>query len=311
MKLTYDDIINKHKDKACVVSMHGPSLNKDIKKIEEKQKAGDIIRISTNEWFDFFEIKPDYWVVSNGEFNIEDSKTGGGVWKQRNYPMDVFNKYDVPLLYNSVVDLTPPDFVEKNLKCDYMAYDSKHFKGHKCRNILENFKKHYETHKNFEYKEYGNNSMIWKKPDIDNENVNEHCARIHGVYAASWSRTNKCCPEEISEKTFQEILQQISGHSKHMGPGQTVGLVCVAFAVIMGCNPIYVSGLDLDYSLGYAGEIKNYGVNAGNLGHWKYVFREHLLDDMEILKESAELLGSKIINLNHDSWYDSFEKGEL
>ena len=137
--------------------------------------------------------------------------------------------------------------------------------------------------------------MIWKKPDIDNENVNEHCARIHGVYAASWSRTNKCCPEEISEKTFQEILQQISGHSKHMGPGQTVGLVCVAFAVIMGCNPIYVSGLDLDYSLGYAGEIKNYGVN----------------DDMEILKESAELLGSKIINLNHDSWYDSFEKGEL
>lgn len=309
MKLNYKDIINKHKDKPCVVAMHGPSLNSVLDKIEQKQKAKEVIRISTNEWFDFFESKPDYWVVSNGEFNILDSISGGGVWQQRNYPNDVFNKYGVPLIYNNSVDLTPEDFVSKNLKCDYLAYDSKHFKGDNCRDILENFKNHFEEHKNFEFKHYGNNSMMWKKPDVSS--VNEYCARVHGVYAASWSRDNKCCAERELEKTFQEILQQISGHPRHMGPGQTVGLVCIAFAIIMGCNPIYVAGLDLDYSLGYAGDIQNYGVNLGNLGHWKHVFREHLLDDMNILKESAELLGSKIINVNKQAWYDSFEKGDL
>jgi hypothetical protein len=310
MKLTYEDISGRHKGKPCVVSLHGPSLNKDIQKIEELQKSGKIIRFSTNEWFDFFNIKPDYWVVSNGEFNIHDSITGAGVWKERQYPADVFNKYGIPLLYNKVADLTPADFVDDNLTCDYFAYDSKHFKGHMCRQILENFRKHFEEHQNFEFKDYGNNAKMWKKPDINN--VNEHCARVHGTYASAWSRDNRCCNETSEELTLQEQLQKLSGHSQHMGPGQTVGLICVVLATLMGCNPIYVSGLDLDYSLGYANKSSDtYGVNTGNIGHWKYVYREHLLDDMKILRESAEMIGSKIINLNHESWYDSFERGEL
>jgi hypothetical protein len=32
---------------------------------------------------------------------------------------------------------------------------------------------------------------------------------------------------------------------------------------------------------------------------------------MRILNESAKLLGTKIINLNQDSWYDVFEKGDI
>jgi hypothetical protein len=79
----------------------------------------------------------------------------------------------------------------------------------------------------------------------------------------------------------------------------------------MGCNPVYVTGMDLDYSLGYAeAEYKNYhSPNIGNIGHWKITYREFLLDDMKILKESAALLGTKIINLNNNAWYNTFEKG--
>ena len=85
------------------------------------------------------------------------------------------------------------------------------------------------------------------------------------------------------------------------------------FAVLMGCNPIYITGMDLDYQVGYAKNDKSstYIPNIGNVGHWKHVYKKFLLDDMKILRESAELLGTKIINLNKDAWYDVFEFGTL
>ena len=55
----------------------------------------------------------------------------------------------------------------------------------------------------------------------------------------------------------------------------------------------------------------NLPINFPNIGHWKYVFRDFLLDDMRILKESAELLDIKIINLDKNSWHNVFEKGNL
>ena len=310
MKLTYEDLVDKHKNKPCVVALHGPSISPYIEKIEKLQAKNEILRISTNEWFDFFKVKPDYWVVSNGEFNIKDSILNTGVWDARKYPRDVFNKYEIPLLYNKTADLVDLEFVEKNLKCDYFPYDTRHFKGHTCREILQNFRKHHAENNNFDFDAYGNNTQMWQPPDV--KEVNEHCAQVHGVFAAGWSRNNKCCNNLDTSLTVQEFLQNISGHSQHFGVGQTVGMFCIAFAIIMGCDPIYVAGLDLDYSLGYAkGKSVKYGVNLGNLGHWKHVFRDTLIDDMRILRESAELTGSRIINLNHNAWYDSFEQGDL
>jgi len=102
-----------------------------------------------------------------------------------------------------------------------------------------------------------------------------------------------------------------------MSPGHTVVIFGIMFAVIMGCNPVYITGMDLDYEAGYADNDNERGIhtkkhiNPGNLGHWKYVYRNFLLDDMKILKESAELLGIKIINLNKNTWYDVFEFGNL
>ena len=115
------------------------------------------------------------------------------------------------------------------------------------------------------------------------------------------------------DTTLQEKFQELSGYEQHMGPGHTVGLYAIVFGVIMGCNPIYISGMDLDYSLGYAAaEYKNYHTpNIGNVGHWKQCYRNFLIDDMKILRDSAASLGTKIINLNKNVWYDVFEKGDL
>ena len=144
MKLEFDDIIDKHKKEPCVVTLHGPSLNLHKEKIETLQREKKILRISVNEWYDFFDERPDYWIVSNGEFTIDASINGSPIWDWRGYPRDVFNKYDIPLLYNVTADLTGDEVIENSLKCDYLPYDTRHFHGHTCLQVLKNFKNYYD-----------------------------------------------------------------------------------------------------------------------------------------------------------------------
>jgi hypothetical protein len=328
MKLSYDNITNKHKDTACVIALHGPSLHKHRTQIQDLQKDKKLLRISTNEWWEHFKVKPDYLVVSNGELNIRDSFEKTGIFcpsTGRQYPrlqQSLLSIDDIPLLYNMTADLTDPEYVEKNMTVDYLPYDTKHFKGRSCFEILNSFKKHHDQEHNLNFKEYGNNSQMWQMPDIKDENVNPYCAHVHGQIAAAWSRnkSSKCCINRTqNNRTLQEHVQHITGHAQHMGPGQTVGLFCVAFAIIMGCNPIYIVGLDLDYGAGYAspdpdimtGTPAHHMPNLGNVGHWRYVFRDFLCDDMRILQESAALKNIEIVNLNQQAWYNEFTKGEL
>ena len=328
MKLSLEKIKNKHKDSPCVISLHGPSMEKHRDIIQNLQSEEKIIRISTNEWWEYFKLKPDYLVVSNGELNIQDSFKKTGIFcpnTGREYPklvegQSILSIDDVPLFYNMTADLSDPDFVEQNMTVDYLPYDTKHFKRHTCLTILNSFKEHYEKNRNLNFLEYGNNSQMWQFPDVKDPNVNPYCAQVHSPIASAWSRKNRstCCDRRL-DKTLQEYLQEMSGHEQHMGPGQTVGLFCIAFAIIMGCNPIFVSGLDLDYSLGYAEPDKDllenkpghHAPNIGNIGHWKYVFKDFLRDDMRILNESAKLLDIEIVNLNKEAWYDEFAKGDL
>jgi hypothetical protein len=311
MKLKYEDIINKHKGKPCVVALHGPSLDENKDQIEALQKEKKIMRLSVNEWFDFFKEKPDYWVAGNGEFTIQASIIGSELWKARNYPPNVFNYYNVPLIYCCTADLTDFKFIDDNLICDYLPFDARHFKSHTCKEILYNFKDHYKKNKNLDYYYYGNNKQMWQKPNVCD--FPNWFKEIHGRIASGWPIGSRCCDHKL-DITFQEKLQQISGHAQHMAPGQTIALAAVCFAVFMGCNPIYISGLDLDCSVGYAHAIehKSHHIhNIGNIGHWKIAYREFLLDNMRILNESAKLMGISIINLNKDSWHNEFIKGKF
>ena len=163
MKISFEDIINKHKNTPAVVALHGPSLNIHKEKIETLQKENKIIRLSVNEWYDFFNEKPDYWVVSNGEFTIDASIRGSQLWDWRGYPRDVFNKYNIPLFYNMTADLTSNDVIRDSLRCDYLPYDTRHFKSHSCLQVFNNFKNYYEENKNIDFKFYGNNSNMWNR----------------------------------------------------------------------------------------------------------------------------------------------------
>jgi hypothetical protein len=309
MKLEYKDIVNKHENIPAVVALHGPSLDDHKEKIQELQRDKKIIRLSVNNWYDYFSVDPDYWVVSNGEYTVKASMTNDSLWVARQFPHDIFNKYKIPLLYNSSIDLTEKQFLDK-LQCDYFQYDIRHFKGHSCKEILLNFKEHYNKNKNLDFLYYGNNKEMWQKPDVSE--FPEWIKRIHGRVAGAWSVRNKCC-DQRKDITLQEKLQQISSHDKHAGPLSSVGFCALTLAVLMGCNPIYVSGLDLDYTLGYAKSPVdvNAGINVGNIGHWKKIFRNSILNDMAIIDQSSALLGKKIINLNKNSWYNVLTKGDI
>ena len=82
----------------------------------------------------------------------------------------------------------------------------------------------------------------------------------------------------------------------------------------MGCNPIYVSGVSLDYGKGYAIPQQNgykHKTNVGAIGHWKVIHKNTILNDLRIIRETAELLNIDIINTNKDAWFDSLDKGDL
>ena len=97
-----------------------------------------------------------------------------------------------------------------------------------------------------------------------------------------------------SKKTIQEILMDKSKHEKMYSPGSTVALHCLALAILLGCNEIYLFGVDLDYSLGY---IDNKTINNGSFSEWM----PGILEDFKIINESAKKIGVNIYNMSETS----------
>ena len=78
----------------------------------------------------------------------------------------------------------------------------------------------------------------------------EPCGWLHE------SGEKPACCERIIEgrKTIQEVFRDVckyKGPENTYGCGDTVGVHMIALAVILGLNPIYVTGIDLDYTDGY------------------------------------------------------------
>tara|TARA_Y100000592_G_scaffold56027_3_gene88117 strand:+ start:2259 stop:2981 length:723 start_codon:yes stop_codon:yes gene_type:complete len=238
-----------------------------------------------NNWYDHFDVPPDYWVISNSEYSIPL------MYKE-------MNKYGSPILYSKDGDDSSDEYIQETLTCDYLPYDQRHFKGHDCVTILKNFEDHYIKNNNFNFKEYGNNNIMWHPPRIGG-----------GDGWAGFDLYGRCCKGiEKNELTIQEHLQKLAKYEKHYSTGDTVAFHAIAFAILMGCNPIYISGMDLDYSRGYANANKH--VPFGHFYMWQEN-SENLLSDMRILLSSALNLGTEIINLNTLSWHDVFPQGRI
>lgn len=106
---------------------------------------------------------------------------------------------------------------------------------------------------------------------------------------------NFCCPSRIkNRKTIQELVQKYSNNENHYDTGDTVALHMLALAIIMGCNPINILGVDLDYSKGYVDRKTH---NPDNFIQYNH----RLYRDFEILNESAKKMGITIYNQSCES----------
>ena len=279
-----EDIIDIHIGFPAVVCAHGPSLNDHKDTIERLHNEKKIIRFSVNDWFDIFDSKPDYWAISNPEYQFLG-------WA------DKFNSYDSFLLFSTTCrERSSNSFIREHLKCRNILFDQRHFKGHNCLEILKNFKSYHEENKDFNFTDYGNNSSMFTP--VPNQPAGSF----------GFDVTEECCRNKM-QTTIQEMLQKTSDYESHYSTGDTVTLHTIAFAILMGCNPIYISGLDLDYSLGYASEM-SFPMNMDHYSVWQEG-KKNLINDLNILNDSAKNRGIEIINLKKDAWYKVFKKGEL
>ena len=268
-----EDLLGKHKGVPAAICGHGPSLNKNKEELVSLQKTKELVLFSVNDWWKILDTPPDYWCISNPE-----------------YPMHIysetFNKSGPFLLYATSCgqNISIPE-MEKILECDYTLFDQRHFKNNDCPTIIKEI-----TVDNLVY---GNNPTIGAPPK---GRENEIGFDPRAIY----------CKNKISP-TIQEALQKAGKHISHYSTADTVAFHAIAFAILMGCNPIYLSGIDLDYRLGYAYDanfVNSYGLNVDQTSLT-------FLSDMSILNESAINLGIEIINLNKDSWHTKFKIGQM
>lgn len=277
--LDYKQILDKHTNKEAYVCAHGPSLKQYSDHIENKQKEGSI-RISANDWWNFFSINPQYCCLANSELTIEK-------YINKN------NVNDVNFFYADSVDSTNRKKIIDS-KINVFGYDQRHFKNHNCTEIIKNYLD-FDDKNNFLL--YGNNKEMW----LDGRATIE-------VGFAGFDRFGHCCSQKIKNRpTVQEYLQKISNTEKHYSSADTVILHAISFAIIMNCNPIYIVGMDLNYKLNYSN-----GTKSPYLEDEWNKFKINTINDLEILNQSAKNRGIKIINLTKNPWYGNIiEQGEL
>jgi len=230
MRLSFKDVEDRHKGFPAFVAAHGPSLNPYIDKLPDLKKARYII-VGCNECYNFHDnCPPNYYVLANTYYTIA---------KQINF----INMNDFTTVYARNVDRTDMDWIDKNIKNDYLPYD--------------------------QYTQLQNYHLI------------------------------------------QDDFRTYTGHDVNYGPGDTVALHMISTAVMLGCNPIYIAGIDLDYRLGYArhkGQLTASGVDCIEAMN-DYLDRN--LTNLRIINESAKRKGVAIINLNMSTTYDIFPTGSI
>jgi len=67
----------------------------------------------------------------------------------------------------------------------------------------------------------------------------------------------------------------------------------LALAIILGCNPIYITGVDLDYSRGY---VKPGVTNNDNFN----LYFDRIIKDFYIINKSAKKKGVEIFSIGKD-----------
>jgi hypothetical protein len=124
MKLSYKDIINKHKNKIGLCVGLGPSLRLYDKEVVNCAKnKNDYCCFSVNTFHRMIDLQADYRVLANSVITIDR------LYKEYN------EKPETALLTADTVDTTDKRLVEKILKIDYLQYDQRHFNHKTCQEL--------------------------------------------------------------------------------------------------------------------------------------------------------------------------------
>tara|TARA_R110000772_G_scaffold20466_1_gene56634 strand:+ start:336 stop:1073 length:738 start_codon:yes stop_codon:yes gene_type:complete len=111
----------------------------------------------------------------------------------------------------------------------------------------------------------------------------------------------------IRSGLIQKLLKDKTGYVELYSSGDTIALHMLSLAILLGASNIYVSGFDMDYSDGYArndDKIQQSGIyNNPTPQKSCDAHREKNLNDLRIIFESGELMGTKIHSLNNDSQF--------
>jgi len=109
------------------------------------------------------------------------------------------------------------------------------------------------------------------------------------------------------EMTIQEFLQIKSNYSEKYGYGLSVIVHTLAIALITGCNPIYISGVDFDYSgKGYVNRDAQGGVIMGRIVGPKV--KGNVAEDLSILRRTGESIGVEIFTPNKTGYLSNIFK---
>lgn len=228
MQLYLNSLINSEKNKPCFILAHGPSLVSTIYYKDEIARLNPVL-MSCNQWFKFFSLPIDYWVIANNEFSV-----------YKHY--ELINEHkNTKLLYADSVFNDEERIKTPPLGVDYLKFDERNY--------------------NFE---------------SNTPNIN----RLLSTY------TN-----------FPEFYKSSA----------TVALHMVAFAIILGCNPIYISGMDLDHKKGYAFNARPQRTSNDTYLNELDAGRESIIKSLIILNSSARNIGTKIYSFDKQPSFDIFE----
>lgn len=116
-----------------------------------------------------------------------------------------------------------------------------------------------------------------------------------------------CCNRIIpNTKTIQEYLGDYLNITSELYDNTcgTVAIHMLAVAIILGCNPIYISGVDMNYATGYVDNSELINITGG-LIECARSFEKHA----SIINEFANRKNIKIIQLSSQAYYNAFEHG--
>lgn len=121
----------------------------------------------------------------------------------------------------------------------------------------------------------------------------------------------ECCKHAIPGRLTiqQELYEYAKVLPTYEGGGSGI-THAIAIAIIMGFKEIYFIGIDLDWDKGYAQNRINQEPTESAKNEVDYV-RDMTVNDLKLLRSSADNVGCKIYNLNPNSIFDCVGKASL